>query len=144
MVPEALNFLQRCLYLLAPKHIFKDNVPGNFPLPEAGKVNLHITDTLGEGIERVRSFSLEEMGVEAVEEEDKKELRLSLVQGSIRIMSRYLQLYASTPALVEVFEPVLNFVSKLTQVSWHPNIQVRNQLKLQLTFFFHLMQGTHC
>lgn len=87
-----------------------------------GTAELSIEDTEGQGIDTIASIKLEEL---SIEEESSNTLRLSLLQGTLRMLERYLQLYAPTPAFLEVFEDALYVVSKLTTVSWHSELEVR-------------------
>lgn len=121
-MPECLNFLNRALVLLAPKGIFTENVPGYFPTPE-DTLELSITNTSGEGIEKISSVKLEKLNIE-IEESD-EEFKLSLFQGTLRMIEKFLQLYASTPALLEVFEDTLHIVSELVEIEWHLEVKVR-------------------
>lgn len=122
-MPECLNFLNRALILLSPKKIFEQQgVPGFFPMPEQ-ETNLSINNTQGEGIESISAVKFEQLNVEAEESSD--EVRLSLFQGSLRMLERYLQLYASTPALLEVFQDTHRIISKLSAtIPWHTDIEV--------------------
>ncbi|KAI8087486.1 nucleolar protein 14, partial [Thamnidium elegans] len=134
-IPESLNFLNRALVALAPKQTFEDNVPGFFPMPD-GTAELSIEDTEGQGIDTIAPVKLEEL---SIEEESSNTLRLSLLQGTLRMLERYLQLYASTPAFLEVFEDALHVVSKLTTVSWHSELEtlittVQGRLERQIKF----------
>lgn len=81
-------------------------------------------DTVGGELEHLPTLALDQLTVENVEEQDRGILRLSLVQGILRVLTRYLQLYASTPALVEVFEPVKRLITKLQSITWHKDIEV--------------------
>ncbi|KAI9358031.1 nucleolar protein 14 [Pilaira anomala] len=137
-IPESLNFLNRALVMLAPKKMFEENVPGYFPVPET-TIDLSIQDTKGQGIETIGSVKLEELSIEADEESKDDAIRLSLLQGTLRMFERYLQLYASTPAFVEVFEDTLLVVSKLTTIEWHKELEtllntVQNRLERQIKF----------
>jgi nucleolar protein 14 len=123
-MPECLNFLNRSLILLSPKKTFAHEIPGFFPMPEEGTtVELSIQDSEGKGIESISAIKLEQLSIESEESSD--ELRLSLLQGTLRMLERYLQLYASTPALLEVFQDAHRIVSKLSAtIVWHTDIEV--------------------
>jgi nucleolar protein 14 len=126
-MPECLNFLNRALVLLAPKEIFSDNeIPGYFPTPEES-VGLSIKNTQGKDIEAISAVKLEDLSIE--NEESNEEFKLSLLQGSLRMIEKYLQLYAATPALLEVFQDTLTIVSQLTHIEWHQDIKVRQKKK---------------
>lgn len=96
-----------------------------------GTAELSIEDTEGQGIDTIAPVKLEEL---SIEEESSNTLRLSLLQGTLRMLERYLQLYASTPAFLEVFEDALHVVSKLTTVSWHSELEVKKFLIVCLLF----------
>ncbi|KAI9489884.1 nucleolar protein 14 [Zychaea mexicana] len=139
-VPEVLNFLQRSLVLLSPKDLFNnDDLPGTFPIGDSSGVSLHIEDSVFEGAEEIPSLTLEQLGIENVEHDESHLLRLSLLQGALRLLTRYLQLYASTQALVEVFEPLHSIVTQMLTVSWHKDIEsslsiLQDRLKRQMKF----------
>jgi nucleolar protein 14 len=119
-MPESLNFLNRCLVLLAPIGAFVEGVPGTFPLPEMA-VNLSIENPKGENLETIESVKLEQL---AAEDETSDGIRLSLLQATLRMFERYLQLYASTPAFLEVFESTLDILTQLQLTQWHTDIEV--------------------
>ncbi|KAF7729989.1 nucleolar complex protein 14 [Apophysomyces ossiformis] len=138
-VPEVLGFLQRLLVLLAPKSVFEDGVPGTFAMPTE-TAEVHIQDPQGDASKDIPSVALETLVTESLDDdEDSNEMRLSLFQGTLRMLEMYLQLYASTPALVEVFEPTLEVVTKALTVSWHPGVQtllttLSDRLERQIKF----------
>ncbi|KAG0175439.1 nucleolar complex protein 14 [Apophysomyces sp. BC1015] len=138
-VPEVLNFLLRSLVLLAPKSVFEDVVPGTFAMP-TDKVDVYITDPHGDTSKEISGVTLDKLAIEALDEdEDSNEMRLSLFQGVLRMLEKYLQLYASTPALVEVFESALDIVTKSMASSWHPSIEtllktLSDRLQRQIKF----------
>ncbi|KAI9246896.1 nucleolar protein 14 [Phascolomyces articulosus] len=139
-VPEALNFLQQSLVFLAPNNLFNNQeLPGTFPISNNNDVSLHIQDPITEESEEIPSITLEQLGIETVDDDESNLLRLSLLQGVIRLLTRYLQLYASTPALVEVFEPLHNIITHMLTVSWHKDIEeqlntLQDRLKRQIKF----------
>ncbi|RCI03532.1 nucleolar complex protein 14, partial [Rhizopus stolonifer] len=131
--PEALNFLYKNLVILAPKDTFKDEIPGYFPLDKLH--GMSVSDVKREDLEQIPSVKLEELGTENESGQD----RLSLVQGTLRQLERYLQLYASTPAFVEVFESLLDIVKKLNELDWHKDIKatistLEGRLERQIKF----------
>ncbi|KAL0076638.1 nucleolar protein 14 [Phycomyces blakesleeanus] len=139
LLPEALNFLHRSLVMLAPKDMFlKDGVPGTFPLSDNAKLN--IQDSTGGEIESIGSLDLDRLGDENVEnEEGSNEMRLTLLRSTVLMIERLLQLYASTSALVELFQQTLDIVRILETVSWHSEIEsvlgeLSNRLERQIKF----------
>ena len=78
-----------------------------------------------EDTEEIPSVTLEQLGIESVDEDESNILRLSLLQGVLRLLTQYLQLYASTPALVEVFGPLHSIITQMLTVSWHKDIEVK-------------------
>ncbi|KAI8100216.1 nucleolar protein 14 [Halteromyces radiatus] len=138
LVPECLNFLHRVLAILTPSNAFTDEqIPGIFPMTEE-TTKLKIKDTQGKGLESLKSISLDQL----VDEDgfDKKNtVRLSLVQASLRLLERYLQLYASTPALVEVFDSSLSLIQQLQSLTWHKDLKtlmdhLQDRLERQIKF----------
>lgn len=101
-----------------------DQVPGTFPMPDE-VTKLHIADTNGSDLETIPDLALGRLSVETVEKEERNTLRLSMLQSILRLLTRYIQLYASTPALVEVFEPMQALIAQTLTVPWHDDIQVR-------------------
>ncbi|KAI7887814.1 nucleolar protein 14 [Mucor mucedo] len=135
-IPESLNFLNRALVALAPQETFGDHIPGYFPMPE-GTSELSIKDTEAKEAAVIAPLKFEQVNVET--EEGNDGLRLSLVQGTLRMFERYLKLYASTPAFLEVFEDSLKIVSKLSTLSWHQELEtlistVQGRLERQIKF----------
>ncbi|KAI8388156.1 nucleolar protein 14 [Radiomyces spectabilis] len=119
-IPEVMNFLGRALILLSPVELFKKHLPGLFPMPEES-VKLHIKDAVADDIEHISSIGLAQLATETLEND--QAMRLSLFQGVLRMLERYLQLYASTPALVEVFEPFSAIISQIRSTTWHKDIE---------------------
>lgn len=118
-----MNFLQRAIVLLSPKDLF-EQVSGTFPMPDE-VTKLHIADTNGSDLETVPNLALERLSMESVEKQERNTLRLSMLQSVLRLLTRYIQLYASTPALVEIFEPMQTLIAQTLTVSWHDDIQVK-------------------
>ncbi|KAI8141258.1 nucleolar protein 14 [Fennellomyces sp. T-0311] len=140
-VPEVMNFLQRSLILLSPKDMFGGNsdVPGTFALGTSDGTSLHISDPAVEDVDEIPSVSLEQLGIESVDDEETNTLRLSLLRGVLRLLTKYLQLYASTPALVEIFEPLHSIITQMASGSWHKDIEsslntLEDRLKRQMKF----------
>lgn len=121
---------------LAPKDTFEDHVPGFFPMPE-GTSELSIQDTEAKNMEVIAPVKLEQLNIEAEETND--ELRVSLLQGTLRMFERYLKLYSSTPAFLEVFEDSLKIVSQLSTITWHKELEtlistLEGRLERQIKF----------
>ncbi|KAI9300728.1 nucleolar protein 14 [Cunninghamella echinulata] len=138
-VPEALNFLQQVLVLLSPKSLFKKSIPGRFPLSENHSSSLHITNIKAEGLEHIPTITLDQFVVEDEDNNNNDQLKLSLLQATLRILEKYLQLYASTPALIEVFEPTLLLISEIQTLGWHEELQslittLQERLQRQIKF----------
>ncbi|KAI8052601.1 nucleolar protein 14 [Gilbertella persicaria] len=131
-IPESINFLNKCLVLLSPQQTF-EKTPGYFPLPQSDKP-LSITDTTGDNLDTIPRLQLDQLATE-----ETKDIRLSLLQATLSLMTNYLQLYASTPALVEVFESTLALVTPLAMASWHTDIKtlintLKDRLERQIKF----------
>lgn len=127
-MPECLNFLNRCFVILAPKTTFKDqHIPGVFPIPDEKTADLSIQKPSGENIESISSVQLETLATETENSGD-DDMKLSLLQGSLRMFERYLQLYASTPAFLEVFQDTLDIFELLEhETRWHSDIKVNSE-----------------
>ncbi|OBZ82885.1 putative nucleolar complex protein 14 [Choanephora cucurbitarum] len=129
-VPEALNFLNKCLVLLAPKQALPEHIAGYFPLSDR-QAHLSIEDI---------SLSAQKLQLDQlVTEETNQSMRLSLFQATLVLFERYLQLYASTAALVEVFESTLEMVTLLDRLTWHSDIKMpletfKGRLERQIRF----------
>ncbi|KAI7870935.1 nucleolar protein 14 [Spinellus fusiger] len=137
LLPEALNFLHSSLVILAPKNICKD-VSGIFPLSD-NTAKLNIKDTKCAKLESIPSVKFDNICSENTEEQGNSAVGLSLVQGVLRMLERFLQLYASTPALVELFQQTHDVIVALQSVSWHSDIETRlselgNRLERQIKF----------
>ncbi|KAI9316021.1 nucleolar protein 14 [Dichotomocladium elegans] len=137
-VPEAMNFLQRALVLLLPDNTFDNIIPGDFPMPDE-EIHLHIADTAGKNDDQLPALSLERLAIETVDEDEQNQFRLSLLQAILRLLTRYLQLYASTPALVEVFDPLKSIISRAKSSTWHDGINalldtIEDRLTRQIKF----------
>ncbi|ORZ09154.1 nucleolar protein 14 [Absidia repens] len=137
LVPEALNFLHRSIVMLVPESAFAGQIPGTFPLTDEPST-LMIEDTHGKSLTSIPSISLEQLVNEGDGEKDNT-VRLSLMQASFRMIEQYLQLYASTPALVEIFEPTLLLVKQIQTVTWHKELKtlidhVQDRLERQIKF----------
>ncbi|KAI8141261.1 nucleolar protein 14, partial [Fennellomyces sp. T-0311] len=57
----------------------------------------------------------------------------------LRLLTKCLQLYASTPALVEIFEPLHSIITQMASGSWHKDIEsslntLEDRLKRQMKF----------
>lgn len=76
-----------------------------------------------EELKHVPTITLDQFVVEE-EEEDNDQLKLSLLQATLRTLEKYLQLYASTPALIEVFEPILLLINEIQSLEWHEELKV--------------------
>ncbi|KAI9480561.1 MAG: nucleolar protein 14 [Benjaminiella poitrasii] len=142
-MPECVNFLNRCLILLSPKTIFadKEQVPGYFPLSDRN-IDFSIQNSKGNNIESISNIKLEQLVTESFDmnENDKDDLRLSLLQGTLHMIERYLQLNASTPAFLEVFESTLEIFQAMSSLTeWHSDIKtllstLNNRLEKQIKF----------
>ncbi|KAG1283376.1 hypothetical protein G6F66_010929 [Rhizopus arrhizus] len=126
-IPESLNFLYKNLVILAPQETFKGNIPGYFPLDKP--LYMSVADMEGKDLQTISPVRLEELSTE-MENDDN---RLSLVQGTLRQLEKYLQLYASTPALKEIFESLLEIIEQLTLLNWHQDIKA-SRLERQIKF----------
>lgn len=104
---------------------FADVIPGTFPLPETS-VQLSVDNTKGDNLETVLPLKLEQLATETQLEETNTGIRLSLLQATLRMFERYLQLYASTPAFLEVFESTYDIFVQLSSTKWHSDIEVSN------------------
>ncbi|CAO3633792.1 unnamed protein product [Cunninghamella blakesleeana] len=139
-VPEALNFLQLILVLLSPKSVFKKSIiPGLFPLSENHSFSLHIKDIKMDDVEHIPTITLDQFVVEDDENNNNDQLKLSLLQATLRILEKYLQLYASTPALIEVFEPILLLINEIQSLEWHEELKtlittLQERLQRQVKF----------
>ncbi|ORX45832.1 Nop14-like protein [Hesseltinella vesiculosa] len=136
-IPEVLNFLNRCFVMLSPANLFNvASLPGSFPIPQGSKsVDLHLDGTSGS--DPIPSLNLDALVLEDQESSD--EMGMTLLQAALRLFEQYLQLYASTSALVEVFEPSLQLLNKMLTVSWHDDLQtlmtsVHDRIKRQIKF----------
>ena len=127
-MPECLSFLNRCFVILAPKSAFdnKQQIPGSFPIPDEKTEALSIKKPSGQNIESISSVQLETLATETETSGDDN-AKLSLLQGSLRMFERYLQLYAATPAFLEVFQDTLDVLELLDieEYSWHSDIKVK-------------------
>lgn len=130
-MPECLSFLNRCFIILAPKSAFKDKIPGSFPIPDEKTVDLSIKKPSGKNIESISSVQLETLATEAENSEDDN-MKLSLLQGALRMFEHYLQLYAATPAFLEVFQDTFDVLELLDveEYSWHSDIKVSGKKNL--------------
>jgi nucleolar protein 14 len=108
--------------MLAPESTFGDEIPGNFPLTDE-QSTLAIKDTQGKSLTSIPSISLDQL-VDEGDDANDNTVRLSLMQASLRMIEQYLQLYASTPALVEIFEPTLLLIKQIQTVTWHEELKV--------------------
>lgn len=102
-------------------------MPGLFPLPDTS-CDLHITQP--EASPDGGHLSLERLALESVESDEQDSLRLTLLQATLRLLTQYIQLYASQPALVEVFEPLLALVEQAQTVAWHGDVKVGTEGKM--------------
>lgn len=115
--------------------MFKDNTPGYFPTPESSTpLPIELTDD-----EEIESIKLDQLAAENIDQQDNNKIRLSLLQATVRMFERYLTLYASTPALVEVFDDALQVVSQLTTAEWQDNAKtlletLQGRLERQIKF----------
>ncbi|KAI7905544.1 nucleolar protein 14 [Cokeromyces recurvatus] len=140
-MPECINFLNRCLILLSPKEVFSDKhqTPGYSPFPDR-YIDFSIEDYKGNNMKSVSNLKLEQLVTESDLVENKDERRLSLLQGALRMIERYIQLNASTPAFLEVFESTLEILQKLANLNgWHSDIEsllmtLSNRLEKQIRF----------
>ncbi|KAL9547713.1 hypothetical protein MBANPS3_006036 [Mucor bainieri] len=141
-MPECLTFLNRCFVILAPKSAFrnKQHIPGSFPIPEEKNVDLSIMKPSGQDIESISSVQLETLATETETSGDDN-VKLSLLQGALRMFERYLQLYAATPAFLEVFQDTLDLLEQLDldEYRWHSDVKilmstVKNRLERQIKF----------
>lgn len=94
---------------------------------------MSVADMEGKDLQTISPVRLEELSTE-MENDDN---RLSLVQGTLRQLEKYLQLYASTPALKEIFESLLEIIEQLTLLNWHQDI------KASFFFFFFWCKTKH-
>ncbi|KAI8065864.1 nucleolar protein 14 [Gongronella butleri] len=136
IVPEALNFLHRCLVELSPSGLFS-TVPGTFPIPLNGDAGVHVSDVRGGDVETIAPLSLDALVLEDQEASDS--MGLTLLQATLRLFEKYLTLYASTPALVEVFEQTQQLVAQMLSVEWHADlhallVSLHDRLTRQLKF----------
>lgn len=109
---------------MAPKQAILERIPGYFPLPLSDRqIDLSIQDTTASATR----LQLDQL----VSEESNKAMRSSLFQATLALFEKYLQLYASTPALAEVFESTLDIVTQLDRLTWHSDIKVRLKIEMQ-------------
>lgn len=108
--------------MLAPTGTFADAIPGAFPLPETS-VELSIDNPKGDNLENIVPLKLEQLATETELDETNDAIRLSLLQATLRMFERYLQLYASTPAFLEVFESTFDILVQLTLTQWHTDVE---------------------
>lgn len=96
-------------------------VPGYFPIP-AQKVEFSINQIDGKGIENIERIQFETFENEKGDEEQYK---LSLFQAVLALIEKSIQLYASTPAFIEIYSSTLEVLKELNALEWHSTISVR-------------------
>jgi len=138
-IPEVLNFINKSLYILAPPEI-KQDVTVKFPLPDyVGKLQLHITEAKKRSAQplSVSAFLTDSLGRDALVTE---QARISLLVGIVKVLEAYIQLYGSTAAFVEAFEPSLAIVQSIRDATeWNTDvttwlIRVCDRLERQIRF----------
>src|ERR1700730_16239348 len=100
------------LYILAPQES-KQNVSIKFPLPDyIHSLKLHITEGKKRSAQplSVSAFLTDGLDRGGIETE---QTRISLLVGIVKVLEAYMQLYGSTAAFVETFEPTLAIVKSI-------------------------------
>jgi Nop14-like family len=123
-IPEVLNFINLSLYLLAPVTT-QSKITVAFPLPEyARNQKLHITETNSVSTQPLSASALltDKLGRGSINAE---EVRISLVVALSKVLEAYMQMYSSTAAFVETFEPCLNVLEAMKSVdNWNEDVKV--------------------
>jgi hypothetical protein len=118
-----LNFINLSLFLLAPQDA---KIPDSkFPLPDyARKLDLHITESKKHSPEplNVSAFLTDKLGRGAI---DSEQARISLLIALLKVLEAYMELYNSTTAFVETFEPSLTIVQEIAGAAdWNRDVKV--------------------
>jgi len=138
-IPEVLNFINMSLYILAPQES-KQNVSIKFPLPDyIHSLKLHITEGKKRSAQplSVSAFLTDGLDRGGIETE---QTRISLLVGIVKVLEAYMQLYGSTAAFVETFEPTLAIVQSIADVTkWNKDVKaslnhISDRLERQLKF----------
>jgi nucleolar protein 14 len=124
-IPEVLNFINLSLYILAPQEI-KGDLAISFPLPEyVRNLELHITEAKKTSPQplSVSGFLTDNLGRDEV---DADQARISLLVGIVKVLEAYMQLYGSTAAFIEAFEPSLALVQAIngSATKWNSAVRV--------------------
>ncbi|KAI9289340.1 nucleolar protein 14 [Umbelopsis sp. AD052] len=138
-IPEVLNFINLSLYLLAPVTT-QSKITVAFPLPEyARSQNLHIKETSSASPQPLSASALltDKLGRDSIKAE---QVRISLVVALSKVLEAYMQLYSSTAAFVETFQPCLNVLEAMKSVdNWNEDVKTNlnnayDRLKRQVKF----------
>ncbi|CAG8560081.1 9677_t:CDS:10 [Funneliformis mosseae] len=113
IVPEAINFLFTTLVYLSPNNTFKDTslIPGTFPFPnDIDSIPSILQIKCGKKID-AQLLKFSEILNGKVDNLDNDNFRISVLSATLHIIELYATLYNSTPAFIELFNPVLKLLS---------------------------------
>lgn len=123
-IPEVLNFINLSLYLLAPATT-QSKIVVAFPLPDyARSQNLHIVETNGLSSQTLSASALltDNLGRDSI---NAGQVRISLIVALVKVLEAYMQMYSSTAAFVETFQPCLNVLEAMKSVeNWNEDVKV--------------------
>jgi nucleolar protein 14 len=105
-VPEAMNFIENTLCVLAPLELSK--LPGNFPYHEP-KSPLRIEKS----VESVRRFAFSDCLPGELSEDEDSELKVVLLETNLKLLEVAADTWFGKSAFFEVFEPSLKIVQHL-------------------------------
>jgi nucleolar protein 14 len=136
-IPEVLNFINLSLYILAPQEIKRD-LAISFPLPEyVRNLELHITEAKKTSPQplSVSGFLTDNLGRAEV---DADQARISLLVGIVKVLEAYMQLYGSTAAFIEAFEPSLALVQAIngSATKWNSAVKVCDIIVIECIVLF--------
>ncbi|GBB85519.1 hypothetical protein RclHR1_12000011 [Rhizophagus clarus] len=114
IVPEAINFLFTTLVYLAPKNTFNNtpSIPGTFPfLNTINSIPSILQIKVGKNIE-IKLLKFSEILNGNFDNLDTDDFRVSVLLATLHIIELYAKLYNSTSALIELFDPVSELLSR--------------------------------
>lgn len=124
-VPEAINFLAQSLVLLFPLMEEPEKLPGDFPMADYGRGELHGL-LLGrkDSPPATRPTLLQALSAP----DNSKDVKAYLAETAIACLSEFASMYNTLPAFIELVQPVSDIlglidasrVAKPLQVGSHP------------------------
>jgi nucleolar protein 14 len=120
-IPEAMNFIENTLCVLAPLELSK--LPGNFPYHEP-KSPLRIEKS----VESVRRFAFTDCLPQELSEDQDSELKVVLLETNLKLLEVAADTWFGKSAFFEVFEPSLKIVQHLAGKHCKPKLSRSTQV----------------